>query len=243
MIIRNSTNQTQFQKNRLHQVIRQKILNFTTELFYNVLFTRDSFALIAKELRNADPNGNGLRMFFKPNFCCGCGEKITRAEWGILTSRRFCDVCAVENQGYEWFPRLIVVSAVLIGFFGFGSYLRSGESPAPVTLKKANPLNTAQGSGAALRPVGDSREPEVQNGVANDIPGGSQEVPVNGGERGASKQQTLPLSGASDEPVYFCEAMTKKGKPCSRRVKTKGRCWQHVGRPSALASHNESEVY
>jgi hypothetical protein len=32
-----------------------------------------------------------------------------------------------------------------------------------------------------------------------------------------------------EEKVYTCGARTRKGKPCSRRVKEPGRCWQHKG--------------
>jgi hypothetical protein len=43
--------------------------------------------------------------------------------------------------------------------------------------------------------------------------------------------------GATKETdaVYYCGAATKKGAPCSRRVKHAGeRCWQHQGMPSIL---------
>jgi hypothetical protein len=36
------------------------------------------------------------------------------------------------------------------------------------------------------------------------------------------------------ELVYICGAATKKGTPCSRRVKGPVRCWQHVGQPAIL---------
>jgi len=36
------------------------------------------------------------------------------------------------------------------------------------------------------------------------------------------------------EAVYYCGAQTKKGTPCSRRVKGGGRCWQHAGQPAML---------
>ncbi|HEX9961513.1 MAG TPA: hypothetical protein VGB00_11305, partial [Pyrinomonadaceae bacterium] len=36
------------------------------------------------------------------------------------------------------------------------------------------------------------------------------------------------------EAVYFCGAPTKKGTPCSRRVKGGGRCWQHAGQTALL---------
>ena len=39
------------------------------------------------------------------------------------------------------------------------------------------------------------------------------------------------------EAVYFCGAATKKGTPCSRRVKRPGeRCWQHAGMPAMAES-------
>ena len=39
---------------------------------------------------------------------------------------------------------------------------------------------------------------------------------------------------AASETVYFCGAQTKKGTPCTRRVKGGGRCWQHQGQPAML---------
>ena len=41
---------------------------------------------------------------------------------------------------------------------------------------------------------------------------------------------TAPGTSATpviEEKVYTCGARTRKGKPCSRRVKEPGRCWQH----------------
>jgi hypothetical protein len=47
--------------------------------------------------------------------------------------------------------------------------------------------------------------------------------------------------GASTEPpteanevTYTCGARTKKGTPCSRRVRFPGRCYQHKGLPAML---------
>ena len=37
-----------------------------------------------------------------------------------------------------------------------------------------------------------------------------------------------------NEKIYFCGAMTKKGTPCSRKVKGGGRCWQHKGQEAML---------
>ncbi len=37
-----------------------------------------------------------------------------------------------------------------------------------------------------------------------------------------------------EETVYICGARTKKGTPCSRRVRDANRCWQHRGKPAML---------
>ena len=182
-------------------------------------------------------------MLFKPKFCCGCGEKIERAEWGILTSRRFCDVCAVENQGQEWLPRAVVLSGVLIGLFGFGSYLRNSEPASPAALKQADHLRSAPVSEAALKPARQELSSGSRGVGADAITGREQETSLSSDTPGPTKEQPRLENIASDEPVHFCGAMTKKGKPCSRRVKTKGRCWQHVGQPSALASRTATDVY
>ena len=36
------------------------------------------------------------------------------------------------------------------------------------------------------------------------------------------------------ETVSICGARTKRGAPCSRRVRGTGRCWQHRGKPAML---------
>ena len=185
---------------------------------------------------------NGLRMFYKPNFCCGCGEKIQRSEWGILTSRRFCDVCAIENQGHEWMQRVAVVLAFLVGLFGFGSYLKSGMMFAPAALNRPEQISVPV-SETSLKP---SRRTVPEESRILGSPGISSEdqtLRLNSGPRAPTKEQPARQTIASDGPVYYCGAMTKKGKPCARRVKTKGRCWQHVGQPSALASHTSTDVY
>jgi len=176
-------------------------------------------------------------MFFRPNFCGSCGEKIQRAEWKLFTSRRFCDVCAVENQGHEWLPRTVVAAGILAGLFGFGSFLRSGPPPQVV------PLRSEQIEKPEVRPVAetasrlrqDEAVPAQKDGIVQT--GADRIMPI------AGNLQPVPNGTASEQPVYYCGALTKKGKPCSRRVKYKGRCWQHTGQPSALEAQAAPEVY
>jgi len=50
------------------------------------------------------------------------------------------------------------------------------------------------------------------------------------------------VSDKMTEPVYYCGAATKKGTPCSRRVKRPGeRCWQHTGMPSMAVISSTSQ--
>jgi hypothetical protein len=53
--------------------------------------------------------------------------------------------------------------------------------------------------------------------------------PSYGADGTASERPTDPM-----EVVSICGARTKKGTPCSRRVRGEGRCWQHRGRPAML---------
>jgi len=47
-----------------------------------------------------------------------------------------------------------------------------------------------------------------------------------------SPQSTQPA--ATIEDAYICGARTKKGTPCSRRVRGPVRCWQHKGAKAML---------
>lgn len=178
-------------------------------------------------------------MFFKPNFCCNCGERIQRAQWKLTTSRRFCDVCAIENQGHEWFPRAVVGVSVIAALLGLGTYLSRPSVPSqPMAFRVTGPSAVTRepsfqapatlpgsgenGAGIGTQPL-ETREVTAPQGAAIS-------------SAAATREQPRIKPGASDEPVYFCGAMTRKGKPCSRRVKARGRCWQHIGQPSALES-------
>lgn len=180
------------------------------------------------------------KMFYKPNFCCNCGERIQRAEWKLLSSRRFCDVCGIENQGYEWFPRLVVGIAVVFGIFGLGTVIGSK------TANQMSPVQVAQTVGGRPEISRPESKPQPLSNETSEAPTAISSKPADpalaGPTLGVSKLQPPARTSASDEPVYFCGALTKKGKPCSRRVKTKGRCWQHAGQP-ALEQNRQLDVY
>ncbi|MBV9960362.1 MAG: hypothetical protein JO360_18185 [Acidobacteria bacterium] len=66
--------------------------------------------------------------------------------------------------------------------------------------------------------------------AAHDVPASAAvPAPVYGADGSATERPTDP-----NEVVSICGARTKKGTPCSRRVRGTGRCWQHKGLPAML---------
>lgn len=184
-------------------------------------------------------------MFFKPKFCNQCGDKIERVEWFPWTSRNFCQVCETEHKLYEWLPRILSLFVALVGIFGFGSYLMSGENSRSAddtaqfkTLKSNNfpkteriATNQARNSSNIVQNA--ENKTVEQNNVADTnltLPDVKQiQTPT------VQKTENVPVVTAK-EPVYFCGAQTKKGTPCSRKVKGGGRCWQHEGQTAMLSA-------
>lgn len=166
-------------------------------------------------------------MFFRPKFCANCGEKIERVDWGLLTSRRFCQVCESEFKGVDLIPRAIVGLGVLATIFGFGSYLKSG-SPTGDRVAKLQPSVSAA---ATTTTAVVSNSTAAANSATQ--PKTAAALPLV-----AQPPKTKPETHGSQ---YFCGAETKKGTPCSRRVKGNVRCYQHVGMP-AMRTAEELKV-
>lgn len=164
-------------------------------------------------------------MLYRPNFCCNCGEKIDRAEWTLFASRRFCELCETEKKEYDLFLRLIAGFCVLCGLFGIATFVselreKSNRQPA-MTLAASAPPAQASNRTANSQPTPDAaRRPGNEEIVG--LPAGSRVV----------ENRIRPAA----EAVFYCGAITKKGTPCTRRVKTKGAfCWQHAQRPGLQA--------
>lgn len=168
-------------------------------------------------------------MFFRPSFCANCGEKIDRADWGIFTSRRFCQVCESEYKGIDLIPRVIVVAALLFGVLGLGGYLRTAPRPdASITrgVAKNEENPPARTLASASQPLSSETVPSIGQPTSNSN--------VNRPRSFATPQAQVPAEKGTDEPIYICGAQTKKGTPCSRRVKGNVRCFQHAGMPAML---------
>jgi hypothetical protein len=184
-------------------------------------------------------------MFYKPKFCCNCGTGIERVDWRLWTSRRFCDVCEVEQKGQVLLTRLVFGSALLFGVFGVGSYFQ-GHDPAAGNTKAIVLGDSTRRRAVAMeskqettRVEPGSFEMEIGRTDLNNVTETGEGPQI----AAASKEQPAIRKIASDEPIYFCGAMTKKGKPCSRRVKSDVRCWQHAGQPLAAAARKEPDLF
>jgi len=160
-------------------------------------------------------------MFYRPVFCCNCGERIQRAEWRLWTSRRFCALCETEYKGIDLIPRAVVLIGLVLTVFGVGSYFRSPGVPLddPQLVRSARPS-------ANLKPT------TLSSGTDGNVIDSNSKASVPNSGLPANQQineQPKRERTTSEEPVYYCGALTKKGTPCTRRVKIKGSlCWQHA---------------
>ena len=169
-------------------------------------------------------------MLFRPSFCANCGERIERTEWGVFTSRRFCQICETEYKGPDLIPRVIVGFGILGALAGFSTYWGSATSPAPTLVSKQSVK--PKDRPAEMNPVSSQSANSTQQPNAADEQS-SLTMPRNlvSQPQQVSPQQQKPVS---DESTYYCGAETKKGTPCSRRVKGNIRCFQHKGMPAML---------
>ena len=173
-------------------------------------------------------------MLFRPSFCANCGEKIDRADWGIFTSRRFCQVCESVFKGQELIPRIVVGLGLVIGLFGIGGYLKSG-SYAPETQFARQPRKLAE-QAIPIAQAAAKDVPVTEANAANNAVSTINETQNPAASRKAVTQIQEPpkpqIETAAE--VYFCGAQTAKGTPCKHRVKGNIRCFQHAGMPAML---------
>lgn len=180
-------------------------------------------------------------MLYKPKYCCDCGDKIERVDWNFLASRRFCDVCETRFKIYDKIPLLVIGFGLFFTIAGFGFYLQKAENTGnalphqiagnqPTTNKN---LMNQNGSPQLLTNQSVQETAKIpENNFANQAQTKPQIALLKQNLPTSKQFETNPTTAR--ETTYFCGAETKKGTPCSRRVKTSGRCWQHAGQPAML---------
>lgn len=196
-------------------------------MFYNNFIFNLDFNLLLKR-KNYMP--------YKPKFCCQCGEKIERIDWNLNSSRRFCELCETEFKIHELLPRIAVVFGILFGIFGLGTYWRnSGDA-----VKKVPKQSSVSSLNINKTSVNNSAAPQIsanQNvqSLAQTPPEISTAEPKSPTASSVGRtKQSEAAPNISAVKIYYCGAQTKKGTPCSHKVKHPGRCWQHQGQPAML---------
>lgn len=171
-------------------------------------------------------------MLYKPSFCCHCGEKIERADWNIFSSRRFCNVCKEENKGFEILAKLAVFGALLLPLSIAGSFLKTGKDEP---LRKTAFVQTDK------TPFAPNVNREVKSALRSSEVISNKDVAASP-ENSATEVGKQPRNQkiTSEGEVFFCGAATKKGTPCTRKVKSKGSCWQHSERAVSSSSSKQS---
>ena len=174
-------------------------------------------------------------MFYKPKFCCECGEKIERIDWKPWTSRRFCDFCKTNHQVGEKLPIVLVIVCILIGLAGLGSFWQRGEKTSSLNLvAAASPNKNINQASRRNETENDSVQPLAQirtTNSATETPAKTSNSAAQNLKTGQTQSEQISVK---NEVIYFCGAQTKKGTACSHRVKGGGRCWQHAGQAAML---------
>jgi hypothetical protein len=172
-------------------------------------------------------------MFYKPTYCCHCGEKIETTDtlpW--KKSGRFCDVCRQEFSFREFLPKVFILICVLFGLTGIGGYLMSGETTNVAALKQTKSF------GLETDAKNETNDNQTQNSNRQSVQKSESNIESNltaKANKNPVERQIKQTEKTEFERTFFCGAATKKGTPCSRKVKGGGRCWQHKGQEALLA--------
>jgi hypothetical protein len=217
----------------------QKYLNIPALLVYNRHNLKNQKFNVFERRRI----GRLRQMTYKPKYCCQCGDRIERTKWTPVSSTRFCQVCESDFALREWIPRVVFVVVSIFGIVGLFGYFQTTEKPLKITATRSVEQNAEAKRNFVNRSSNEKSTADAAAAV----------VPQNAANTGAAMPHQIAVSAKPsaspkkrenqpnvDESTYFCGAETKKGAPCSRRVKGGGRCWQHAGQPAILPAEKLS---
>lgn len=172
-------------------------------------------------------------MLYKPKFCCQCGVPVERTNWTLLSSRRFCELCQTDYKVEDWIPKVIFAAGILFGIFGIGALLQKPEKP--LNIASANSTSINKSSVNTHASVNANVQSFAKTQETNFDPAQSPSKSLTALPKpDLNAQNVKSQASAAQETIYFCGAETKKGMPCSRRMKGNIRCWQHEGKPAML---------
>jgi len=173
-------------------------------------------------------------MSYKPKHCCECGEKIERTNWRFLFSQRFCELCETQFGIVDVIPTLALIFGLILSIAGLGNFLRHPEkqlnvSSNPISTDAQNFNKTAIAQSNTVLNIDKSVAPTKEINHSERL----KQIPETLSKT-ENAQKIKNAAAPALEVAYFCGARTKKGAPCTRRVKKPERCWQHTGQPAML---------
>ncbi|MBI3949393.1 MAG: hypothetical protein HY314_02935 [Acidobacteria bacterium] len=158
---------------------------------------------------------------YKPRYCRECGQRIERERWRSWHSTGLCNRCAPRFH-LNWLGRTsaLIILGVVIGFV-LGSW-DAARQYAPAAVLEIEPQAAVFLPGLGSRQGQEKESPSAQSrsentSPPNDLKSSPDQSPAKAVSRSKSKAAE----------VGICGAPTKSGKPCRRRVRGGGRCWQH----------------
>lgn len=175
-------------------------------------------------------------MPYRPDYCNYCGEKVERIVWKLWTSEHFCQNCESLFRKVDWKSKISLIFGFFGVIFGIGSYLKAPDKSLNLTTNQFSVSAANKNSSQKNEQI--SVNSNAQNS-ANKTNVNTNSVSQNQTKK-ADESKSLVQTETKNpqivesEPVYFCGAQTKKGTPCTRKVKGGGRCWQHTGLPAML---------
>ena len=137
----------------------------------------------------------------RTRFCSHCGLRLKLKGAGLIRHRPICPSCPRRFKQNRLLMIMIPLSCGIIGF-AIGHYTRANE---PFYFIGTPIQATASESSSAAQ--GD------RSSLGSDL--------LRRPEQGVE---------SSKGTESICGARTRSGKPCRRRVKDGGFCWQHRGR-------------
>jgi hypothetical protein len=154
--------------------------------------------ILIKTLHIVSPIQRELQPMLHAKFCSQCGEKI-KGRWpSPFNFTPLCAACKKQMRLARFGLAAILISLVA------GSFLAGrASSPRPAFQFIGQPIELQK----ALDPLTEKTDETSADG-AQAFPE-SQEV------------------ASQEEALTSCGAITKAGRPCRRKIRGSGHCWQH----------------
>jgi hypothetical protein len=139
-----------------------------------------------------------------PRFCSECGERLMLKRLGSLPFRAYCYRCLPRFRPARLMLIVALASCAAIGFT-IGHFTAARE-PFYYLGTPIDPSSVRINPSSDDKPTHSSRSSE-----------------------GVTHSEHLVISPSAAGAI--CGARTKSGRPCQRKVKGGGYCWQHRSKP------------